>query len=420
MSQICLADVPRHPYTECDPCIESYLTHSETAYPIIGGQTWACTLTRKYRWRTCHVGLAVGRHVYSITLLPGEEVELEVVRREKFTTVLHEQTSIEQDLEFEIQETLREEWSQKSEAFHESTKQNNWKVAGQKRQTINQYRDEVALFEATMAEVVSKAAASVSAKYETSLDLKTEVENKYRAVRKIKNPNRCQPVTFHYFQLMKKIRRELFLVEQTYDCTPPAGIAPPGPGLTTYHRAAGRPQNLRPRVVAPPPQWTLTEPAAPVTAEVACSDPAPAPAESTITVPFTRPATRQLSKERVLADVRATGGDEVAREMQQHLDQIDDLADPAGGGLILSEEFCIGTDYFHVESVVSNCAICEDTELKSKELECKRIELELEKLKCEIELCKLKLSRKKGSDDQRDSEDYDEKKEKEEYSKRSP
>jgi hypothetical protein len=43
MSQICLADVPRHPYTECDPCIESYLTHSETTYPIIGGQTWACT-----------------------------------------------------------------------------------------------------------------------------------------------------------------------------------------------------------------------------------------------------------------------------------------------------------------------------------------------------------------------------------------
>ena len=417
MSQICLADVPRHPYTTCDPCIESYLTHSETTYLIIGGQTWACTLTRKYRWRTCHVGLAVGRHVYSITLLPGEEVELEVVRREKFATALHEQTSIEQELEFEIQETLREEWSQKSEAFFESTKQNNWKVFGQKRQTINQYREEVALFEATMSEVISKAAAGVSAKYETSLDLKTEVENKYRAVRKIKNPNACQPVTFHYFQLMKKIRRELFLVEQTYDCSPPAGIAPPGPGLTTYHRVSGRPQNLRPRVVAPPPQWTITEPSVPVIADQPCGDPASASAESKITVSFSRPATKQLSKARVLDEVRATGGDEVTRQMQQHLDQIDDLADPAGGGLILSEELCIGTDYFHVESVVSNCAICEDTELKTRELECQRIELELEKLKCEVELCKLKLERREGYEEQ-NCEDSDEKEDGQKYKKR--
>jgi hypothetical protein len=407
MSQICLADVPRRPYTECDPCIESYVTHSETVLELMGGQTWLCTLTRKYRWRTCTVGLAVGHHVHSITLLPGEEAELEIVRREKFTTALHEQTSIEQEFEFEIQETLRDEWSLKSDAVHETTKQNNWKLFGQKRQTIRQYRDQVVLFESMMREVVAKAAASVSAKYETSLDIKTEVENKYRAVRKIKNPNHCQPVTFHYYQLMKKIRRELFFVEQTYDCQPPQGIAPPGPGLTTYHRAAGRPQNLRPTVVAPPPPWTLTVPTATVTYDVNCSD--AAPADSVVAVPFARPATRQLSKEAVLEEVRTTAGDEVAREMQQHLEQIDDLADPSGGGLIFSEEFCIGTDSFHVESVVSNCAICEDTELKTKELEVKRIELELEKLKCEIDLCKLQLDR-----DNRDGENDDEDKDYEE------
>ncbi|MCF6323990.1 MAG: hypothetical protein L3J89_06685 [Gammaproteobacteria bacterium] len=394
MSQICLADIPRTTYTECDKCIDSYLTYSETTYPVVGGQTVVCTLTRKYRWRTCHMGLAVGRHVYSITLLPGEEVELEVVRREKFTTALHEQNSIEQELEFEIQETLREEWSQKSDALYESTKQNNWKVFGQKRQTINQYRDEVALFESTMSEVVSTAAARVSAKYETSIDIKTEVENKYRAVRKVKNPNRCQPVTFHYFQLVKKIRRELFLVEQTYDCSSPAADTTPAPGLTTYRTSAGRPQNLRPRVVAPPPQWTLTEPAVSVTTEAACGDPVSSPIESVITVPFEQPVTKQLSKNRVIADIRATAGDEAAREMQQHLDQIDDIADPSGGGLILSEDICLGTDSFHVEGMVSNCAICEDVELKKEEFECKRIELEIQKLKCEIDLCQVQLGDK--------------------------
>lgn len=107
MSQICLAGIPRQPFTECDHCIDSYVDYSETTYPTINGGIWACTLTRRYRWHTCHLGLAVGRHVQSITLLPGEEVELEVVRRERFAAALHEQTSIEQEFEFEIQELLQ-------------------------------------------------------------------------------------------------------------------------------------------------------------------------------------------------------------------------------------------------------------------------------------------------------------------------
>jgi hypothetical protein len=51
--------------------------------------------------------------------------------------------------------------------------------------------------------------------------------------------------------------------------------------------------------------------------------------------------------------------------MQQHLDQIGDLADPGGGGLICSEDFCIRTGGFRVDGAVSNCAICENIEPSS-------------------------------------------------------
>lgn len=185
-----------------------------------------------------------------------------------------------------------------------------------------------------------------------------------------------------------------------------AGIAPPNPGLTTYRQAAGRPQNRRPDVVAPPPLWTLDEPAAATatTAAHACAAPVASHAEEVVEVPFARPAAKQLSKARAIEDVRADEGDEAARQMQNHLGEIDDLADPSGGGLIFSEEICIGTDGFHVEGVVSNCAICEDTELKMKELECKKAEQEVETLKCEIELCKLQLDPKDDEDPPKDDD----------------
>ncbi len=274
-------------------------------------------------------------------------------------------------------------------------------MLGQKKQEITEAAENFVFFESTLSEVVNKAAAKVSARYETSIDIKTEVENKYRALRRVKNPNPCQPVTFHYYQLMKKIRRQLFLVEQTYHCTPggnvPAGV---GPGRTLYHKVPRRPQNLRPKVVAPPPEWTITEAAA--SPAVACARSVPDP-ENTVEVTFPRPLVKQLTRKQVVAEVRSLAGEEAAQQMDQHIGQIEDLVEPGGGGLILTEEFCVGTDGFHVEGVVSDCAICEDTELKKKELECKKLELELEKRKCEIELCKMQLECDR---DDRKGEDY--------------
>ena len=393
MAKQCLIDVPHQPYVDCDSCINSYVEFEEEVFDTSGdGPPLWCRITHKYRWETCFEGLAVGAHVFSITLLPGEEVELEVVRREKFNTALHQQASLEQELELEVRDTTRDEWSERADSGFTENKQNNFSLWGQKRQTIREHTENIERFTKTMSEVVQKAAARVSAKYETSLDIKTEVENRYRAVRKVRNPNKCQPVTFHYYRLIKKFRRALYFVETEVSCVPPAGIAPPrGPGVTHFGSSVRRPQNLRPDIVAPPPRWTRTEPAA---AETACgSDHGPVNAE-TMTATFERPELVRLSREAAVEDIRRREGDEAARHAAQVFQEFDDLADPGGGGLVFEEEICLGTDNFHVEGLVSACAVCEDTELKMKELECKKAELELEKLKCEIALCEMQLKEK--------------------------
>ena len=203
---------------------------------------------------------------------------------------------------------------------------------------------------------------------------------------------------------MKKIRRELFFVEQTYECSPPAGIAPAGPGITSYRQGVDRPQNLHPDIVARPPQWTLGDPVAAAVPAQACAD--TRQGQTRVSVPFVRPRTKELSKTQALEEVRLEAGDEIAREMQGHLDQIDDLADPSGGGLIFSEEFCIGTDGFHVEGVVSNCSVCDDCDLKLKELECE-IELCHVEVRCKDDECKKEDDRK---DDDDKKEKYEDKK----------
>lgn len=388
MAQQCPIPNQQRPLIDCrDDCVTRFFEHEES---YVAENGFFCVVTRKYRWDTCEVGLGIGRHAFSITLLPGEEVELEEVRKDRFSRALHDQRSVAAELELTVEETVRDEVSTKDEYFFEHVGENNFKLFGQKRKGQRTYRDAVTRLEETLRQTVTKSAARVSAKNEIAIDVKAEAENVYRSVRKVRNPNPCQPVTYNFYQLAKRLTRRLTLVEVVHKCSPPAGDEVPRPGLTTFRSPVARPSPARLDVVAPPPAHSLTA-APPPPMREGCA--APAPGETVVRGEFAAPAALERNRRAVIEDIRAEQGEEAARRADAALAEIDDLADPGGGGLIFEEEICIATTGFHVEGLVSPCAVCEDTELKKKELEVERCKLELEKLKCEIELCRMEADR---------------------------
>ena len=242
----------------------------------------------------------------------------------------------------------------------------------------------------------------MSAKNEIAIDIKAEVSNVYGSTRKVRNPNPCQPVTYNFYQLAKRLRRTLTLVEVTHKCTPPAGDETPRPGITTFRAPIERPSRTQLHVVSAPPAHTRA-------ADGAQDDHACTPEvqrERVDRVEFEAPVAYERNRKALIEDIRETEGEEAAARANQALDAIDDLADPGGGGLIFEEEICIATTGFHVEARVSPCAVCEDTELRKKELEVERCKLELKKLECEIELCKVQ-SKEKDKDDDKPKYDGD-------------
>ena len=384
MSSTCPAGIPPVEFVKCDPCIERTFTYEDFIIktPPQGGPSFGCKVTRKYLWRVCEVGLGVGRHLHSVTLLPGEAIELEVVRKHKYSQSLAAEASVESEVETEVQIRTLEEWS-KSETLNGKIKHSGgFKIFGIGFGGSQEYQVGLETKESRLKEVVGSAARTVSERFEIAMSVKSETENRFRALRKVKNPNPCQPVTYHHFQLMKKYKRELFLIEQTYDCSPPAGDVgqPPSVTFTDDLRAPAR----VPRAVVPtPPDWLVSDDRKGSIRREGDDDRKSVRQED-IAVTLDRSTSRELTRDQALAELKARGAKDEAKVIQD----LDKLADPGGGGLIFSEEYCVGTDSVFVQAQVSDCAACEDTSLQKKELEVKKLELELKKLECEVELCR--------------------------------
>ena len=385
MTNQCPIEEPKHDFVDCnDDCVTRFFEHHENYFDE--ETSFFCTIVRKFRWDTCDLGIGIGRHVFSITLLPGEEVELEEVRRDKFSRTLHDQRTLATELELTVEETLREETSNKDEYFFEHIGENNFKLFGQKRKGQRTLRNAWERIDKTLKQTVTKSAAQVAAKNETTIEVKAEAENVYRSTRKVKNPNPCQPVTYNFYQIAKRMQRRLTLVEVVLSCEPPAGIAVPRTGVTTFRTPVSRPQRVNLNIVAPPPAWQLDTKSIDINrSPCIMSD------ETEARFEIAQPTKFERSRDELIEELRTEVGEEAAHRAEQALDPINDLVDPNGGGLIFEEEICIGTTGFHVEGMVSPCAVCEDTDLKKKELEIEKCHLELEMLKCEIEKCKLSL-----------------------------
>jgi hypothetical protein len=419
MFEICELDLPRYELQECPPCTEIFFRRIDRVtiarLPVV--------VIRRYLLRKCFVGLGISHHVHSLTLLPSEQVEIEIVRRSKFSRALHEQRTVESEFRFEIQNTARDEWSSEEES--------NWKVGGGVDFSIfgigvkssGEYSSRQKTAESHFREVIAKTSSKVSRKYELAIDTKTEVENQYRSVRKITNPNPCQPVIYNYYQLAKRYKTELILQELRFDVLQPQ--RPPPillENLTNevfFSAQAPYRQNLNLQIVAPPPAWTLgsapgtgeasqfggaglAQLAAlqsfvqPFAARAASLDSLAQPVNAQIAaplvniaaippvrVPVEREDFSQLTADELIEKVGKLNPD-LAEQFNGELKKF--LSDDANQtGVRDSYEYCINTEGLYVETTVSKCAACDEATLKLRELEVEtaRVELELKRRQLE-------------------------------------
>lgn len=366
MAEICELDVPRTQLLQCPPCIEIFFERVSRVTLQVGQATIPIVVTRRYVLRKCYVGLAIGPFVYSLTLLPKEEVEIEIVRRSKFSRALHEQRSVESEFRFELQNTSRDEWSAEEESNFKVTGDEGFKIFGIGAKSTQEYSNREKVAEKHFREIVSKTSSRVSQKYELAVDTKTEVENQYRSVRKISNPNPCQPVVYLYYQLAKKYKTELVLTDVRVDV--PIQVHPL---LTRSARAAlfaaSGPyrQTLDLQVVAPPPPWSLKAPAGEASAvgSLALARPlvstSPGVAQlPAIEAPVDTPEVLQLTADEAVAKAAETRPDVDAKAFRASLERFLGLDDNKPG-VRDTYEYCLNTDGLYVEATLSKCAVCE-------------------------------------------------------------
>lgn len=415
MVDICEFEAPQRELLECPPCTEIYFERVGTVrLPVRGGEL-LLVVTRKYVLRTCYEGLAVGQHVHSLTLLPKEDLQIEIVRRSKFSRALHEQRSVESEFRFELHSTARDEWSRQEESNFKITGEEGFKIFGIGVKSDQEYSVREKAAESHFREVVRKTSSRVSQKFEVAIDTKTEVENQYRSVRRVSNPNPCHPVIYNYFQLAKRYRAELILVDVRLDIRlRPLPILERLLGEVAFEADPPYRQVLDLNVVAPPPPWKLSPPIEAVAGGQELSaflsrsvigglrSPAKAviarrPAEEAA---VELPEVLQLTKEELLQRLEGESIDVAPGDVKRAIDKFlaDDLNQP---GVRDTYEYCINTDGLYVEANLSKCSACDEFTVELHRLEVERARLELELKRRELE----EEPRKEGKKGERKEDD---------------
>ena len=169
MADICEFKVPRQKLLECPRCTEFFferINQVEFDTPI------TIVVIRRYLLRKCFLGLGVSNHVYSLILLPGEETEIEIVRRSKYSRALHEQRSVESEFRFEMQNTARDEWSREKKSNFQISGSAGFKIFGIGSKVKSSYSRRTKTAERHFREVINKSVSQTSQKYEVAIDTK--------------------------------------------------------------------------------------------------------------------------------------------------------------------------------------------------------------------------------------------------------
>lgn len=352
------------------------------------------------------IGFAIGRHLYSLALTPGEEVEIEVFRSAKVERELSQQCSTEVEFMSEFSETLRSEWSRKTTS---NTKQSGGvsgkislfgiiEIGGHYEPEYSETEED---FTKAFAEATLHAKYRVDRKFDIHIGLKTTVENRCRSTRKIRNPNACQSVTYNYFQLMRKFKITVTRISLGFDYVPvaprilttqiPAVIRSyEMPPLELKALVSGRdemPQSSDTSSSLPTATGAASKPAALSLAYVATSEEQTStPAIRTLLHPIIEePSVLELTQERLLTKMDRQKVFKNPAEKKQLDGLLNSLVRKFPLKIVVKEsEVCVNTNSMYVEPMVGLCLACDKHMVEMRKIELEKAKVELEKAKQEI------------------------------------
>jgi hypothetical protein len=173
-------------------------------------------------------GFAVGEHVYTLSLGPGEEVVIEQKTFSKRETTFEDQTEQEKQIDLELSSTLSTELAEGLDREKSQNEQTTFSAGGSaggnikgvdvKADASYSHSVEDASSQARKRSVkdsstaTSKVASRYRAMHKTTFRVATEDRFELTSKRVVKNPNQHTPIDLHYF----KIQRRLELTQERY------------------------------------------------------------------------------------------------------------------------------------------------------------------------------------------------------------
>jgi hypothetical protein len=173
------------------------------------------------RTRIRPAGFAIGEHVFSLSLAPGEEVVTDQRTFSKRETTFEDQTEQEQQTELEMSSTLTTELTEGVERETSRSDQSGFNVGGSASGNI--YGVDVKLNAGYSRSVTEASNESRQRSVKDSSTATSKVASKYRALHKmtfkvsteerfeqgskrvIRNPNQFTPIDLHYFKLLRRL-----------------------------------------------------------------------------------------------------------------------------------------------------------------------------------------------------------------------
>ncbi len=366
--------------TEVEHCSNIFITKTD----IVNIAGVPVAVTARYRLCTRPAGFGLGKHLYTLSLVPGEEVEIAISHRRKLETERHQMMSVEQEFANSFSDTFRREHSQKETSDFEFTAEENvkfgfWIFNSGGVKSTQEYSTHEEEFTKTVRESIVKSSCRVDQKFEIVIDMKSEVESKSAIKRTVKNPNQCYSITYNYFQLLRKYSAEMTLADVRYDLYPlPDLVVTTVPQLAVIQSSAVTGKSYEMKVakaafVAAPQPTTISKVAATtVTAEKSVSP---------LVTPSGKPL-MALDKPRFDILVEKAVPKPALSKFKTALEEF--LKAFKVGKMVRTYEYTVATNGVYVDSLIGQCSACEDF------LEEKR-RLELELMKLDIELKKKQL-----------------------------
>ncbi|MER7929726.1 carboxypeptidase-like regulatory domain-containing protein [Streptomyces sp. NPDC096057] len=350
---------------------------------VVSVEDTTLRLAPTVRYRVCLKprGFALGKHLYSTTLVPGEEVEVEVFRSSKVTDELSRESSVEETFSQELSSTVQNEWSRKQGS--------NFKIGGGVSASLNlgifsvgghvepEYSTQEETFQKSFAEFVTKTQAKVDRKFDIHMDTKTETVESTRSTRTLRNFNQCQPVTYNYFQLARKVHLEMAVDEVTFDFVrtdPHPLLATRFDGVLNVARfVPPKPSDILAQVSAQPPAGLRA-----VEAANGVSPPTSVVAQATVqhavvAADFDQPV-RNLTLEQLRTlplPLQQAERDALIALAQRVSDRF-----PAGA-VVHTSDFCVNSPGTTVEAFTGQCIACDTHTALVQEAERDKLRLDL-------------------------------------------